>query len=326
MSGPGTSDRTDEADLPAILAVISTAKAKDEALALDAATRTWLTQSRDVQVAVTESEAELAEALASLDGRRLVLLGGDGSVHTIVGGLHAAGILQQAGPVGIVPLGTGNDLAHSLRLPLEDVGAAARIAGGGATAPMDLLVRTGREGAGGGWHPRVAVNALHVGIGVAASERAEGLKPRLGALAYPVGAVAAGATAPARRFRVTVDDEVVHDGDEPLAMVALSLGSTIGGGTPIAPGASPHDGLVRVVLSASDSVPARAGYAIDVLRGRQKERGDARGVSGRRVTVEDVDGQPFAMDVDGDLSGEVTSVGWGVRRAAWTAAVPETSG
>lgn len=324
MSGPSTgSDRTHDADAPAIFAVVSAKKAESDAGAVHAATQAWRAQGRDVQVAVTDGETELAEALGSVDGRRLVLLGGDGSVHTIIGGLHAAGVLQQTGPVGLVPLGTGNDLAHSLRLPLEDVGAAARIAGGGATAPMDLLVRTSREGAHDGWHPRIAVNALHVGIGVAASESAEGLKPRWGALGYPLGAVAAGAKAPVRRLKVVVDDEVVHDGDEPLAMVALSLGSTIGGGAPIAPGASPHDGLVRVVLSASDSLPARAGYALDVLRGRQKERGDVRGVSGRRVTVEDVDGRPFAMDVDGDLSGEVVQVGWEVWRAAWTAAVPE---
>ncbi len=325
MDGHEGVGRTDDADLPAILAVISTGKAESEALALDAATRTWLAQGRDVQVAVTADDAELAGALRGLGGRRLVLLGGDGSVHTTVGGLHAAGTLQQAGPVGIVPLGTGNDLAHSLRLPLEDVETAARVAGGGTTAPMDLLVRTADENADGGRHQGVAVNGLHLGIGVEASRRAEGLKARLGAAAYPVGAALGGGTVPTRPFRVTVDDAVVHDGGDELAMVALSLGATIGGGAPIAPGASPHDGLVRVVLSASGTVLARAGYALDVLRGRHGERGDVEGFTGRRVAVEARDGRPFAMDVDGDLSGEVTQVAWEVRRAAWSAAVPRSS-
>ncbi len=345
MSATAASEDHHDAGLTPVLAVVSAGTARDDADSLDAAVAAWRAQGREVQVAVTDGAAELTEALGALDGRRLVLLGGDGSIHAIVGSLHAAGRLEAAGPVGIVPLGTGNDLAQSLRLPVGDVEGAARVAVGASTAPMDLLVRTspaGRDeragsGAGvteddeddeddAGWYPRVAVNAVHAGIGVAASERAEGLKPRWGAAAYPLGAVAAGAGAPARRLAVRVDDEVVHDGDEPLVMVTLSLGSTIGGGAPIAPGASPHDGRVRVVVSASDTVVARAGYAVDVLRGRQRERGDVRAWSGRRVSVEDVDGEPFVMDVDGDLSAAVAAVAWEVRHPAWTAAVPEGSG
>ena len=110
----------------------------------------------------------------------MVVCGGDGSVHAVVAALHRAGAAGP--PVGLIPLGTGNDLARALGLPL-DPAAAARVVLDGRPRTLDLLV----DDAGG-----MVVNAVHLGVGAEAARQAAALKPRLGRLAYLVGGVSAG--------------------------------------------------------------------------------------------------------------------------------------
>ncbi len=126
-------------------------------------------------------------------------------------------------PIGLIPLGTGNDLARGVDLPFEDAAAAAERVRDGSPHPMDLLLDdTGR----------ICVNALHAGVGADASARAEALKDRLSAVAYPVGAVLAGVVAEGVRAEVTVDGEVLVDDD--VLLVAVTNGTCFGGERPCA--------------------------------------------------------------------------------------------
>ena len=63
------------------------------------------------------------------------------------------------------------------------------------------------------------VNAVHVGVGADAAAAAGRLKPRLGPLAYPLGALAAGVRSTGWRLRVVVDGRVVADGHRRSLMV-----------------------------------------------------------------------------------------------------------
>ncbi|MGY1686732.1 diacylglycerol/lipid kinase family protein [Geodermatophilus sp. SYSU D00867] len=270
----------------------------------------------DVEVAATADAGDLDRVLAGRDGRRLVVAGGDGSVHAVVAALDRAGALDPADPLGVVPLGTGNDLAGALGLP-DDPAAAAHCVLDGAPRPLDLL----RDDAGG-----VVVNAVHAGIGVRAADEAAGLKDRLGALAYPVGAAVAGIAGAEHRLRVTVDGAVVTapagwaaDGGTPLLVVGVCNGPTIGGGTALAPGADPGDGLADVVASAATGPAARAAFAVALLAGRHPARDDVVLVRGREVTVT---GGPAGLDADGDLLPPVGARTWRVVPAAWSVSVP----
>ena len=84
--------------------------------AVDAALGT-LRERADVEVVATTSPEDCDAAVARRGRRRVVVCGGDGSVHFIVTALHRAGEL--ADPIGLIPLGTGNDLARALGLPLD---------------------------------------------------------------------------------------------------------------------------------------------------------------------------------------------------------------
>jgi diacylglycerol kinase family enzyme len=117
-----------------------------------------LRSGADVTVRSCAEPGDLDAVLdGGLDGRTLVLVGGDGSVHTAVGRLRARGGLDPDRPVGIVPLGTGNDLARTLGIPLDPADAARALLAG-RTRRLDLGVD---DDGGGvvkrctwGWGPR----------------------------------------------------------------------------------------------------------------------------------------------------------------------------
>ncbi len=231
------------------------------------------------ELVVTGTPEELDAALDRLDGRVLVVAGGDGSLHLVVRRLHARGELAGT-DLGLVPLGTGNDLARALGLPL-DPAEAARVVLDEPPRPLDLLL-----GDDGG----IVVNAVHVGVGADAAQAAGRLKSRLGPLAYPLGALAAGLRSPGWRLRVTVDGELVSD-DKTL-MVGVGNGRGIGGGTPLLPHALPDDGLLDVVVSTATGPLRRLRYGTALSRGTHLEApqvvaarghdGHRRGGAGRR--------------------------------------------
>ena len=79
----------------------------------------------EVSGAITESEDDLRELIEAAEGDRLVLVGGDGSVHFAVNA--ARGPIE----IGLIPTGRANNIARTLGLP-RDVPRAARHA---VTAP-----------------------------------------------------------------------------------------------------------------------------------------------------------------------------------------------
>jgi YegS/Rv2252/BmrU family lipid kinase len=247
-------------------------------------------------------EKDLDEMLDAHPGRDVVVLGGDGSLHVVVATLYRRGELDVR-TVGLVPLGTGNDFARGLGIPL-DPQVAARVVLAGRPHPLDLLV----DDEGG-----IVVNLVHLGVGAEASEQAKPLKSGLGRLAYAVGGLLAGVRSPGWRLRVTVDGRQVAGG-VPVLMIGIGNGATIGGGTPLTPRARPDDGMVDVVVATTTGPLDRLAYALRLRRGSHPE---LRGVitdRGREVVVE---GEPVPVNADGELIGRTARRRWTVRPAAW---------
>ena len=261
-----------------------------------------------MEVVSTATPEELDAALDGCGDRRLVVAGGDGSLHLAVTRLRARGELRDR-PIALVPLGTGNDLARALGLPL-DPAEAARLVVNGTPRPLDLLV----DDVGG-----IVVNAAHVGIGADAAELAGALKPRLGAAAYPIGAVRAGFRTTGWRLKVEVDGRLVADDHRRTLMVGIGNGRGIGGGTPLLPHALVDDGLLDVMVSQATGPFARIRFGAALTSGEHLTDPQVRFARGRSVTVS---GEPVGVNSDGETGVEVRRRTWTVSPGAWTLVRP----
>lgn len=304
-------------DTPRLLVVLNRAAGTADEETVEAALGE-LRRGADVRVVATSGETELAGAVRGREDRRLVVLGGDGSVHAAITALDREGALDPAEPVGIMPLGTGNDLARSLGLPLDPAGAAAAVLGG-RPRPLDLL----RNDMGG-----LVVNAVHVGLGARASAEALRFKDSLGVAAYPLGAVIAGVTTSGAPLRVEADGRVVADeagewaadGSTEVLMVGVCNGASIAGGTLLAPGALVDDGLADVMVCTATGPVARAAFGAALLNGSHVDRPDVVLTRARQVSVQ---GGPVDLVADGELREGVTSLTWRVDPGAWSVLVPD---
>jgi len=266
-----------------------------------------------VEVAETSNPGELDGVLHRAGSRPIVVAGGDGSLHAVVATLHRRNDLSGK-VLGLLPLGTGNDFARTLGMPLDPVEAAKALVSG-TPRPMDLVVDELGE---------VVVNSVHVGASAHASRRGATWKERLGpfglgVVAYPLGDALDAVRPPFLRLRVEVDGEVVADVDRHVLMVAIGNGATVGGGAALTPAADPGDGKVDVLVSFATTPGARVGYAVDLLRRRHPHRDDTIYLRGSQVSVA---GEEFWMSADGEITGPEGRRTWHVERAAYSMLVP----
>ena len=299
---------------PGLLVVINGAAGSAQDDPVEAALSV-LRAGADVEVAATASAEDLDDVVARLDGRRPVVVGGDGSLHALASALDRGGVLGQQ-PVGLIGCGTGNDLARALGIPLSPV-AGATVVLTGQPRRLDVL----REDGG-----LLVVNAVHAGVGASAGRRAERLKELMGAAAYPVGAAMAGAAERGWDLRVEVDGRPVQlgeetaDGNASLLMVGVCNGPTVGGGTALVPGADPGDGLLDVMVSAATGPAERVAFGAALRAGDHADRDDVVLVRGREVTIT---GEPVEIDADGEVLDGWTRQRWRVDAGAWSIVVPD---
>lgn len=214
--------------------------------------------------------AQLARAQES--EAPVFVLGGDGTVMEVVGALAGRQV-----PVGIIPGGTGNQLARLLRIPL-DVAQAVQALAQGEPRRLDL----GRLDDGRHF-------ALTAGFGLDAAMIAgasPAAKRRLGVGAYVLSA--ARALPPMRPFDVRIEaDGQVWERRAGLAMIA-NVGAVMDGRFGLGPDVQPDDGWLNVsVLSPESAVD---GLALAWRMARRDFRPDARTFFVRarnvRLTVE----------------------------------------
>lgn len=182
-----------------------------------------------VGASAEESEAMAAQAVA--DGvDALVVIGGDGMVH-----LAAQALVGSTTALGVVPAGTGNDVARYLELPRTDPLAAADRVVAGHTRTIDLA-RVG---------DRHFVTVLCAGFDALVNERANEMSWPRGQMRYNVATLAE--LRVFRPLRYTLDLDGTSRTLEAM-LVAVGNGPSYGGGLRMCEGADLGDGLLDVVV------------------------------------------------------------------------------
>jgi diacylglycerol kinase (ATP) len=170
----------------------------------------------------------------------VVVAGGDGTV-----GLALQVIAGTPVPLGIVPAGTGNDLATALGMRELDPDAAADTVAAGATRTIDLARVHRPDGS-----MRLFGTVLASGFDARVNDRANAMRWPRGHRRYDLAIL--GEFARLRTARFAVEAELDTGGilrlDEPLLMATVGNGRTYGGGIPICPDADMADGLLDLTL------------------------------------------------------------------------------
>ncbi len=197
-------------------------------------------------------EGRLAEEAVSDGFRRIVAVGGDGTWSNVANGILRTGVPAK---LGLVPGGTGCDLAKSLGIPPRDVEACARIILDGHVRKIDV----------GRIEDKHFLNVAGFGYDVAVIEDSWNVAYLQGAPLYLYCAVRQ--LHSFRGFFVDLEVDGRQLGRQELLMLILANGRIFGGGFRIAPRADLGDGVLDGSAFANMGLLARVGIMARLLGG-----------------------------------------------------------
>lgn len=172
----------------------------------------------------------------------LVVVGGDGMVNLGVNLVAGTRV-----PLGIVPSGTGNDMARGLGIPHDDTEAAIRFLASALEAPPRQIdaVRVRWMDEDGVRQERRVAGSFSAGFDAIVNERANLMRHPKGPSRYILALLAELVRMRPFRYRVELDDERL---ELDALMVSVGNNVSLGGGMRIAPDAELDDGLLDVMI------------------------------------------------------------------------------
>ncbi|MGH2455430.1 MAG: diacylglycerol/lipid kinase family protein [Candidatus Limnocylindria bacterium] len=241
----------------------------------------------------------LAAAAGDLGHDRVVAVGGDGTVQEVLNGLLAARVGPDDGmpSLGLVPAGSGNDLARSLRLAFDPeqalrdaLGEASEVLDVGRAERSDGSLRHFGVAGGTGFDAQVA-HAM-------AGHRHRWQRGRAG---YFLSTLLELGRYRNRELQLHLaTDAGVREVEGRFLFVAFANGEYYGGGMRICPGASTRDGWLDVCLVGDISKPGALRELPGIYRAAHVNHPlvELVRVRGLRIAAEartlvHLDGEPF---------------------------------
>ena len=187
----------------------------------------------DGRVVVTEQPGhatEVARELVAAGETRIAAMGGDGTIGEVANALIDTGV-----ELAVISMGTGNDVARSLGLPLNDLSAALTLAFEGEARPVDM----GRD------RDRAFLSVLGLGFPAVVAAEANRFTWLKGPPAFFAAVYKAVHRLRAVPLVIELDDLTL---DMECAAVMIQNTPYTGGGLLMAPGARVDDGQLDVVI------------------------------------------------------------------------------
>jgi diacylglycerol kinase (ATP) len=232
-------------------------------------------------------EAEAAARQAA-GGPRVIVIGGDGTLREVATALAGTGT-----PLGLIPAGSGNDLARSLGLSVDPL-IASRVAAQGRARPIDVIRVTYEDA--GGRRETISVNVAGLGFDARVSQAACTIPLLRGRLLY------AAAILRAMRHLQPIPVRLTHSNGAfatRALLVAVANGPAFGGGLRIAPDALTDDGALDVCAVDAMSLPTMARSLPRLLNGTHVRLPQVRMLRTSHLVIEcDAD---LATELDGDI-------------------------
>ncbi|MFA6574864.1 MAG: diacylglycerol kinase [Nocardioides sp.] len=185
---------------------------------------------RSLQGRDADEALDLARECVSDGVDALVVCGGDGMVNLGIQAVATTGI-----PLGIIPAGSGDDVARYFDIPRADPVAAADRVVAGATRTIDLARSQGRYYA----------TVMAAGFDAVVNERANRMRWPRGQMRYNIATLLELRTFQPLPYTLDLDGTTLQLS---AMLVAIGNGQSFGGGLRITEGARMDDDLLDVVI------------------------------------------------------------------------------
>lgn len=238
----------------------------------------------DVRLTNKEGDATVWSAEACEASYEIVVsIGGDGTVNEVINGLAEK---DKRPSLGIVPLGTVNDFARALNVPLEPEEAIAVI-GRARLQKADI----------GKINERYFLNIVALGdIAESTAEVSSGQKTALGSFAYFLEGAKTLVNKKPTDFTVMTAEQK-WKGEALLLLAALT--NSVGGFENIAPDAKVDDGKLHCFIIKDTTLPKLVRIATNLLKGDLKEDPDVFYFRANPVMISSTGS--LKANVDGDI-------------------------
>lgn len=219
---------------------------------------------------------------------KLIVAGGDGSIHEVVNGILRCG---RSVELGVIPLGTGNDFAKACSIPVDWDDAATELAGRMRSNTPARSIDAGRM------NDRFFANGAGIGFDAKVTAIARDIKWRVGDLVYLAAVFKAmidGVTTP--HVTMEFSGQTVEG---PITLANVSNGAWVGGMFHIAPMARNDDGELDLVFAGAVSRLRIISLLPKLLRGTHIGQPE---ITHSRVTrCEITSTAPVASHLDGEV-------------------------